>query len=66
MSYAIMYRAPDGINHLMKETYRTLDDAELGMLESFPWVTEENWRRKEDSSELEFSDGSCFVIYRES
>lgn len=63
--YAVMYRTSGGNNVLMKETYRSIDDAESGMLESFPWVHEDGFQRKNDSSTFNFSDGSCFVIYRE-
>lgn len=64
--YAVMYRTSIGNNHLMKEMYRSLDDGESGVIESFPWVSEDGWCRNGDSSLFNLSDGSCFVIYRES
>lgn len=61
----MMYRTSYGMNHLMKECYRSLDEAEDGVIDSFPWVTEDEWQRGCDSSTFNLSDGSCFVIFRE-
>jgi hypothetical protein len=63
--YAVMYRTPGGNNVLMKETYRSLDDGEAGVLDSFPWVSEIGWVRGENSSTFNLSDGSSFTIYQE-
>lgn len=63
--YAVMYRTSYGINHLMKEAYRTLEDGEAGVIDSFPWVSEEGWQRGNDSSTFNLSDGSSIIIFRE-
>ncbi len=63
--YAVMYRTSYGVNHLMKESYRTLDDAESGVLDSFPWVKEDGIQRGNDSSTFNLSDGSSIIIFRE-
>lgn len=63
--YAVMYRTPGGNNVMMKHTYRSLIDAELGVIDSIGWIAEEQWQRGEDSSVFNLSDGSCFVIFRE-
>ena len=63
--YAVMYRTVNGVNVKFKELYRTLDDAEEGVLESQQWLTESEWLRAENSSLLELTDGSCFVIFQE-
>jgi hypothetical protein len=49
----------------MKECYRTLDDGEDGVIDSFPWVSEDGWARGNDSSIFNLSDGSSIIIFRE-
>ena len=63
--YALMYRTSIGNNIMMKETYRTLADAESGVLDSFPWVREDGMQRGNDSSTFNLSDGSSIIIFRE-
>ncbi len=63
--YAVMYRTSYGSNFLMKELYRTLDDGESGVIDSFPWVSEDGWQRGNNSSTFNLTDGSSFIIYQE-
>jgi hypothetical protein len=49
----------------MKELYRTLDDGESGVIDSFPWVSEDGWQRGNNSSTFNLTDGSSFIIYQE-
>lgn len=63
--YAVMYRTVNGVNVRFKELYRSLDIAEESLLDSQPWLSEGEWVRTENSSMLELTDGSCFVIYQE-
>lgn len=63
--YRVMYRTPGGTNVMMKAGYTSLDDGESGVIDSFPWITEEGWQRGDDSSTFNLSDGSCIVIFKE-
>jgi hypothetical protein len=65
MHYAVIFRTPGGINTLMKPIFRSIDDAEEGVVEACNWLSEDGWVRTEEGSIFELSDGSSFVIYRE-
>jgi hypothetical protein len=65
MSYAVMFRTATGFNVLLKQMYRTIDEAEEDVVESHPWIAEDQWQRCPDASIFNFTDGSCFIIYRE-
>lgn len=63
--YAVMYRTPGGNNVLMKARYVCIDDAESSVQDSVGYNSESEWQRGQDSSCLNLSDGSCFIIYQE-
>lgn len=66
MHFAVMYRSAAGVNHLQKEIYRSLDDAEEGVVESNSWLASDCWQRlTQNSSIFNLNDGSCFFIYQE-
>lgn len=63
MHYSVIYRSATGTNHLQKEMYRSLDDAEEGVLDSHPWLSEDQWQRGDHTSIFNLNDGSCFIIF---
>lgn len=65
MHYAVMYRSPGGDNTKLKSIYRSIDDAEDGVLDTLPWLSEDAISRTSDGSTFYLNDGSCFVIFRE-
>jgi hypothetical protein len=64
-SYAVLYRTASNAAILNKETYRSIDDAEEGVYDSMEWL-KGDWVRSSNSSRLDLSDGSYFLIYQES
>jgi len=65
MHYAVILRTPGGHNVLMKPIYRTLDDAEEGVVDALPWLSEDGWVRSESGSSFHLSDGTSFIIFQE-
>lgn len=64
-SYAVLYRTVSNAAILGKATYRSLDDAEEAVYDSLKWL-KGDWVRDLNSSRLDLSDGSYFLIYQES
>lgn len=63
-AYAVLYRTVYNAAILGKELYRSIDDAEESVYDSLNWLKGE-WVRGLNSSRLDLSDGSYFLIYQE-
>ena len=65
MHYAVMYRSPKGDNIKLRPIYRSIEDAEDGIMDCNPWLSEDSIARTEDGSVFDLLDGSSFVVFRE-